>query len=169
LLLQRIGHHRISIEAFNYSPYALGTLVSRDVYNHWNMVRDPTMREYLMSVSAKPEPRAALEPVASDWRALVEDPEQSWVRSLPAEMTDPDSGAIFGYEELQLAELRKAYDAIQHEVNVRDGMIRDLHERLVREVQLRDEIIDRLHREQDWMRSGWRRFVIRRPAPQSQS
>jgi len=168
-LLRRIGHHRISIEAFNYSPYALGTLVSRDVYNHWNMVRDPAMREYLMSVSAKPEPRAAVEPVASDWRALVEDPEQSWVRSLPAEMTDPDSGAIFGYEELQLAELRKAYDAIQHEVNVRDEMIRDLHERLVREVQLRDEIIDRLHREQDWMRSGWRRFVIRRPAPQSQS
>src|SRR5437762_2498309 len=81
----------------------------------------------------------------------------------------PFEGHHREYTIPELAELRKAYDAIQHEVNVRDGMIRDLHERLVREVQLRDEIIDRLHREQDWMRSGWRRFVIRRPAPQSQS
>jgi hypothetical protein len=46
---------------------------------------------------------------------------------------------------------------------VRDQMIRDLHDRFVHEVQRRDEIIDRLHREQDWMRRGWRRFVIRRP------
>jgi len=166
-LLRRIGHHRISVEAFNYSPYALGTLASRDVYNHWNMVRDPTMREYLMSVSAKPTAHAAPEPAESHWRALLADPEQSWLRSLPAAMADPSTDAIFGYEELQLIELRKSYDAVQHEVNVRDEMIRDLHERLVREVQLRDEIIDGLRREQDWMRSGWRRFVIRRPAPRS--
>ena len=45
-LLRRIGHVQITVEAFNYSSYALGTLFSRDVHNHWNMVRDPAMREY---------------------------------------------------------------------------------------------------------------------------
>jgi len=29
-------------------------------------------------------------------------------------------------------------------------------------VCVRDAIIDDLRREQDWMRSGWRRFVVRR-------
>jgi SAM-dependent methyltransferase len=165
-LLRRIGHHRISVEAFNYSSYALGTLSSRDVYNHWNMVRDPAMREYLMSVSAKPAAQTLPEPYDSDWRALLEDPEQSWLRSLPAAMTDQPTDVIVGHE-LELVKLQKNYDAVQHEVNVRDEMIRDLHERLVREVQRRDEIIDGLRREQDWMRSGWRRFVIRRPLQQS--
>jgi 2-polyprenyl-3-methyl-5-hydroxy-6-metoxy-1,4-benzoquinol methylase len=165
-MLRRLGHHRISIEAFNYSSYALGTLSSRDVYNHWNMVRDPTMREYLMTVSAKPAAPSAAEPDERDWRELIEDPEQSWLRSLPAAMMDQPIDAGVGHE-LQLVRLQKNYDTVQHEVNVRDEMIRDLHERFVREVQRRDEIIDGLRREQDWMRSGWRRFVIRRPAQPS--
>ena len=165
-MLRRIGHHRISIEAFNYSSYALGTLSSRDVYNHWNMVRDPAMREYLMTVSAKPAAPSAGEPDERDWRELIEDPEQSWLRSLPAAMMDQPIDVSVG-NELQLVKLQKNYDAVQHEVNVRDEMIRDLHERFVREVQRRDEIIDGLRREQEWMRSGWRRFVIRRPAQPS--
>jgi SAM-dependent methyltransferase len=163
-LLRRIGHERISVEAFNYSSYALATLSSRDVYNHWNMVRDPTMREYLMTVSVRPAD-AAPEPDGRDWRALIDDPEQSWLRSLPAAMIDQPAEVTVDHE-LQLVKLQQNYEAVQHEVNVRDEMIRDLHERLVREVQLRDEIIDRLRREQDWMRSGWRRFVIRPPAGQ---
>jgi hypothetical protein len=119
-----------------------------------------------MSVSAKPAAQTLPEPDDSDWRALLEDPEQSWLRSLPATMTDQPTDVIVGHE-LELVKLQKNYDAVQHEVNVRDEMIRDLHERLVREVQRRDEIIDGLRREQDWMRSGWRRFVIRRPVQQS--
>jgi len=166
-LLHRIGHHRISIEAFNYSSYALGTLSSRDVYNHWNMVRDPTMREYLMTVSVKPAAGMAAEPAAPDWQSLIEDPEQSWVRALPAAMHEQPAGVSVGHE-LQLVKLQKNYDDVQREVNVRDEMIRDLHQRLVREVQLRDDIIDGLRRDQDWMRSGWRRFVIRPRAQQKQ-
>jgi SAM-dependent methyltransferase len=161
-LLRRIGHHRISVEAFNYSSYALGTLSSRDVYNHWNMVRDPAMREYLMSVSVKPAAQTLPEADDSDWRALLEDPEQSWLRSLPAAMTDQPTDVIVGHE-LELVKLQKNYDAVQHEVNVRDQMLRDLQERLVHEVRRRDEIIDGLRRQQDWMRRGWRRFVIRPP------
>ena len=59
-----IGHQGISVEAFNYSSYALGTLVARDVHNHWNMVRDPTMHGYLMTVSVKPADGAAPDPDA---------------------------------------------------------------------------------------------------------
>jgi SAM-dependent methyltransferase len=168
-LLRRIGHSQISVEAFNYSSYALGTLSSRDVHNHWNMVRDPAMREYLMTVSAKPAEDAVADGDARGWRELIEDPEQAWLRALPAAITDQPSEVDVD-RELQLVKMQDEINrrdveraAVQHEVNVRDQMIRDLHDRLVHEVQRRDEIIDRLHREQDWMRRGWRRFVIRRP------
>ena len=119
------------------------------------MVRDPTMREYLMTVSVKPAAGMAAEPAAPDWQSLIEDPEQSWVRALPAAMHEQPAGVSVGHE-LQLVKLQKNYDDVQREVNVRDEMIHDLHQRLVREVQLRDDIIDGLRRDQDWMRSGWR-------------
>ena len=161
-LLRRVGHHQISVEAFNYSSYALGTLCARDVHNHWNMVRDPTMREYLMTVSAKPAADDVAARDERDWRSLIEDPEQSWLRMLPEAMA-VQPAEVDVDRELQIVKVQQNYEAVQHEVNVRDQMIRDLHDRLVHEVQLRDEIIDGLRREQDWMRSGWRRFVIRRP------
>jgi hypothetical protein len=168
-LLRRIGHVQITVEAFNYSSYALCTLFSRDVHNHWNMVRDPAMREYLMTVSAKPAEGAVAVGDTRDWRALIEDPEQAWLRALPAAMTDQPRQVDVD-RELQLVKMQDEINrrdveraAVQHEVNVRDQMIRDLHDRFVHEVQRRDEIIDRLNREQDWMRRGWRRFVIRRP------
>jgi SAM-dependent methyltransferase len=161
-MLDRIGHRKISVEAFNYSSYALGSLSARDVYNHWNMVRDPAMREYLMTVSVKPSATADAEPQVSDWRSLIEDPEQSWQRALPAAMAGQPADLPVEHE-LQLVKLQRNYDEVQHQVNVRDEMIKDLHDRLVREVQRRDEIIDALRREHDWMRSGWRRFVVRPP------
>ena len=168
-MLRRIRHRGISVEAFNYSSYALGTLASRDVHNHWNMVRDPTLREYLMTVSVKPAETAAPETDTSPWRELIDDPEQSWLRALPAVMKDqPPFDADRELElvrmqhEITVRDAERA--AVQQEVNLRDEMLRDLHDRMVREVQRRDEIIDGLHREQDWMRRGWRRFVIgRRP------
>jgi SAM-dependent methyltransferase len=166
-MLRRIRHRGISVEAFNYSSYALGTLASRDVHNHWNMVRDPTLREYLMTVSVKPAETAAPEPDAGGWRELIDDPEQSWLRALPAVMKDqPPFDAD---RELELVRLQHEITvrdaeraAVQQEVNLRDEMLRELHDRMVREVQRRDEIIDGLHREQEWMRRGWRRFVIGR-------
>jgi SAM-dependent methyltransferase len=159
-LLRRIGHRRISVEAFNYSAYALGTLSSRDVYNHWNMVRDPTMREYLMTVSEKPAANEPAERDDADWHSLIEDPEQWWQRALPAEMMDQPTSVDVAHE-LQLVKLQRNYDDVQHEVNVRDEMIRDLSNRLVSEVQLRDDIIDALRRDQEWMRTGWRRWIVR--------
>jgi hypothetical protein len=171
-MLRRIGHSQISVEAFNYSSYALGTLVSRDVHNHWNMVRDPTLREYLMTVSARPATDAVAGGDTRDWRALIEDPEQSWLRALPAAMADQPRQVDVD-RELQLVKMQNEVSkrdieraAVQHEVNRRDEMLRELHDRFVHEVQLRDEIIDGLRREQDWVRRGWRRFIIgRRPPP----
>jgi len=52
--------------------------------------------------------------------------------------------------------------AVQAEVNRRDELLRELHDRFVREVERRDRIIDELNREQAWMLSGWRRFIVGR-------
>ncbi len=166
-MLQRIGHRQIAVEAFNYSSYALGTLTSRDAVNHWNMVRDPSMREYLMTVSEKLAADAAAA-VPVDWRAVVDDPERSWQEALPAAMRDQPSFEVDRelemvkmQHEIQLRDRERA--AVQAEVNRRDELLKEAHERFVREVQLRDDIIDALHREREWMLSGWRRFVVRRP------
>jgi len=171
-MLRRIGHERISVEAFNYSSYALGALTSRDALNHWNMVRDPAMREYLMTVSEKPETGAPAAAVSDDWREVVEDPEQSWQHALPEAMRDQPSFAVDReleivrmQHEVNVRDLERA--AVQAEVNRRDGLLKEAHERLVREVQLRDEIIDALQREREWMLSGWRRFVVRPPRQRS--
>jgi SAM-dependent methyltransferase len=177
-MLRRIGHHRIAVEAFNYSSYGLGTLTGRDVLNHWNMVRDPTMREYLMTSSVKRsrEEHISAESTATadelDWSDLIVEAEQWWRTALPPAMAVQPAGVDVEHE-LHLMKLEREMDrrnkehiasqeSLQHEVNLRDGMLRELHERLVREVQIRDEIIDRLRRDQAWMLSGWRRLVFRR-------
>src|SRR5262249_21520439 len=167
-MLRRLGHERISVEAFNYSSYALGTLESRDVQNHWNMVRDPTQREYLMTASATPVAAKTAAADAWEWRSLSEDPEQSGLRALPPVMKDQPPLEVD--REIEMVRLQHEINvrdderaAVQAEVNRRDDLLRELHDRMVREVQTRDDIINDLRRDQDWMRSGWRRFIIRRP------
>jgi len=55
---------------------------------------------------------------------------------------------------------------LQAEVNRRDRIIDEKNSWWSNEVCVRDAIIDELRREQEWMRGGWRRFVIRRrPVP----
>ena len=51
---------------------------------------------------------------------------------------------------------------LQAEVNRRDRIIDEKNSWWSNEVTIRDAIIDELRREQEWMRGGWRRFVIRR-------
>jgi SAM-dependent methyltransferase len=167
-MLHRIGQRRIAVEAFNYSSYALSTLSSRDVLNHWNMVRDATMREYLMTVSAKGTPDDPPEAPPEEWRGRLEDPERSWLEALPPVMADQP--AFAADRELQLVRMQHEIDirdreraSVQQEVNRRDVLLQEAHDRLVSEVELRDHIIDALRRERDWMLSGWRRFIVRRP------
>ena len=52
---------------------------------------------------------------------------------------------------------------LQQEVNRRDRIIDEKNSRWSNEVCRRDATIDELRREQEWMRSGWRRFVVRPP------
>jgi hypothetical protein len=55
---------------------------------------------------------------------------------------------------------------LQGEVNRRDELLAEKEAWWSNEVCIRDAIIDDLRREHEWMRSGWRRFVVRRrPAP----
>jgi glycosyltransferase involved in cell wall biosynthesis len=53
-------------------------------------------------------------------------------------------------------------DHLQAEVNRRDRIIDEKNSWWSNEVSIRDAIIDELRREQEWMKSGWRRFIIRR-------
>jgi len=56
---------------------------------------------------------------------------------------------------------------LQGEVNRRDRIIDEKNSWWSNEVCRRDAVIDELRREQEWMRGGWRRFVVRPPkAPQ---
>jgi glycosyltransferase involved in cell wall biosynthesis len=54
---------------------------------------------------------------------------------------------------------------LQGEINRRDAIIAEKNSWWSNEVCVRDATIDELRRERDWMRSGWRRFIVRRPAP----
>jgi hypothetical protein len=52
---------------------------------------------------------------------------------------------------------------LQAEVNRRDRILVEKEAWWSNEVTIRDAIIDGLRREQEWMRRGWRRWVIGRP------
>jgi glycosyltransferase involved in cell wall biosynthesis len=54
-------------------------------------------------------------------------------------------------------------DHLQAEVNRRDRLLAEKESWWSNEVTIRDRIIDGLRREQEWMRRGWRRWVIGRP------
>jgi hypothetical protein len=52
---------------------------------------------------------------------------------------------------------------LQAEVNRRDRLLVEKEAWWSNEVGIRDGIIDDLRRDQEWMRRGWRRFVVGRP------
>ena len=52
---------------------------------------------------------------------------------------------------------------LQSEVNRRDQLLAEKGAWWSHEVTIRDAIIDELRREQEWMRRGWRRLIVRRP------
>jgi glycosyltransferase involved in cell wall biosynthesis len=60
-------------------------------------------------------------------------------------------------------------DYLQNEINRRDQIIAEKSAWWSNEVVKRDATIDDVRRENEWMRSGWRRFIIRRPPPPAKS
>jgi len=158
-MLAQVGHRDLRIEAFNYSAYAQPTLLGRDVTNHWAMVQDPTMREYLLTVSTKPADRGPLPPRVEDvaWQATVVDPERYWQQALPADLPAPTVSAEgeqmltvlqreIDLRDALLADAQAALRAqadrqlsAEAEVARRDQLIRDAELSSQREIQLRDE------------------------------
>jgi SAM-dependent methyltransferase len=158
-MLHQIGHTSISVEMFNYSSYGLGSLVGRDIYHHWVMVRDPTMRELVMTVSTKPVPLESAAARAEWGDVRFEDPETFWRRAMPSSFLETADPLGLTREAL-LANLQKEIDYRDHaladmdahfqdEVNRRDGLLRDLEARMQAEIQLRDGLLSNLRRKLD--------------------
>lgn len=164
-MLAQLGHENLRIEAFNYSAYEQSTLLGRDVTNHWAMVQDPTMREYLLTVSTKPAspteaPPARVDEAAST--AALVDPERYWQRALPADLPPPkvstegeqmliaqqreidQRDALLADTQATLLKEVALQQSIQAEVTKRDDMLRQLEARLQGDIQLRDRLLDDL-------------------------
>lgn len=164
-MLEQMGHDAVRVEAFNYSAYEQATLRGRDVTNHWAMVQDPTLREYLLSVSTKPATPPARPPGRVDdvaWATKLVDPERYWQQALPPDLPPPavstegEQMLIAQQREIdrrdamlsetQAALLKEAVltQSIQAEVTHRDDMLRQLEAHLQGEIQLRDGLLDDL-------------------------
>ena len=160
-MLNQIGHEAIQLEAYNYSVYEQETLRGRDVTNHWAMVKDPTLREYLLAVSTKPAVRAAalarVDQIA--WKPALVDPERYWLAALPPDLAAPvvslegERMLTVLQQEIDqrdrlLTEAQAALQAeaerqrgLEAEVARRDGLLRDGEATLQREVSRRDALL----------------------------
>jgi 2-polyprenyl-3-methyl-5-hydroxy-6-metoxy-1,4-benzoquinol methylase len=81
-MLKAVGHVNVSVEMFNYSAYALGSLEGEDALNHWLMVLDPSMREIIMTTS-QPGFGDAGGRADEDWRELLVERESHWRSRVP--------------------------------------------------------------------------------------
>jgi len=155
-MLEQLGHTDLRVEAFNYSMYEQATLRGRDVINHWAMVKDPTMREYLMTVSTKPATRPAAPPEPADWQNVLVDPETYWQRALPpgtgAPAVSPEGEQMLillqGEIDRRDALLRAANQAheatersLQAEIARRDNLLQQADAHLQAEVSRRDALL----------------------------
>lgn len=162
-MLRQLRHADIRVEAFNYSAYEQATLLGRDVVNHWAMVQDPTMREYLLSVSTKPAAMSTVPCPARvddvDWAATLVDPERHWQRALPEHLPAPTVSvageqmlirlqAEIDRRDVLLAESHAALQeqavrqrSVEAEVNRRDALMAELEQRLQSEIGRRDQLL----------------------------
>jgi len=170
-MVEQIGHTDVRCETYNYSVYEQQKLVGRDEANHWAAVRDPLMRELLLTVSTKSGRPAAAGRESGDWRRGFVDKETVWQRRLPS---GAGTTTVSPESEQMLVELQQEIekrDALIRDVNTRavedvskrDGMLAALEAGSQAEIQRRDAIIDRLRRE--W--PLWRKLWARLGGPQS--
>ena len=184
-MLEQLGHTDLRVEAFNYSIYEQATLRGRDVINHWAMVKDPAMREYLMTVSTKPASRPAAPPEPADWQSVLADPETYWQRALPSETVAPAvspegeqmlillQGEIDRRDALGRAAnqahkeeiarrdslLREMETRSQEQIARRDTLLNEAEERSQVEIQRRDALIDQLRQQLPMWRKLWARLT----------
>lgn len=131
-MVQEIGHQAMSAELFNYSNYGQGRLSGRDVSNHWRMVANPDMRELILVASRK---RADGAPAGfvDDWRTVLEETEQFWLRQLPP-ATEVEHGDRIVANELLTVNLQQGID-------LRDRMLAEQQAEWASAVALRDHKI----------------------------
>jgi len=82
----------------------------------------------------------------------------------------PDLAAWLGRGRKDLWDAHTATEVaayLQSEINRRDRIIAEKNDWWSNEVVKRDATIDDIRRENEWMRSGWRRFVVRSPKASS--
>jgi 2-polyprenyl-3-methyl-5-hydroxy-6-metoxy-1,4-benzoquinol methylase len=145
-MLRQLGHSDISIEMFNYSEYGLPSLAERDLLNHWETMRDPGLREIIMTVSRKGEPRS-IASSHSDWRTALFEAEPHLLAAIPEGLGNSPDDAFMKREaftsalERRIHELEASVRQVQTQVNQRDEMLREQEKRYQAEIQRRDLLI----------------------------
>jgi len=178
-MLRQLGHGDLRTEAFNYSAYAQPTLLGRDVANHWAMVQQPAMREYLLTISTKPAQRGAAPASVEDldWAASLVNPEHYWQRAIPPGLApatvSPQGELMITFLQAEIDRrdtmLGESHTALQGqverqlstegEVARRDALLREAEQVRQREVAVRDELIERLRRQLPLWRKLWSRVT----------
>ena len=137
-MLHEVGHRVLSIELYNYSCYEQPELSGRDVTNFWRMVADPTLREYITTLSRRGAQTTPAGP-APDWRTLLVESEPHWQRLRPADPAPPQTTDITTLEPLLVQ--------LQQEVVNRDQLLATLQAERTEAVESRDRMLAEQHAE----------------------
>lgn len=120
-MLHEVGHQVQSIDLYNYSCYEQPELRGRDVANFWKTRAEPTLREYITTLSRRGERTTAIGP-PPDWRTLFVESEPHWQTIRPK---DPPPFAAD-----DLVELEPLLIDLQDGIATRDRLLADLQRRL---------------------------------------
>ena len=123
-MLHEVGHQVQSIELYNYSIYEQSALRDRDVTNFWKAVADPTLREYITTLSRRGELTTPVG-VPADWRSLIVETEPHWQKRRPASSPPHRGGDIVESEPL-LARLQAGIASRDQQIASRDQLLSDL-------------------------------------------
>jgi 2-polyprenyl-3-methyl-5-hydroxy-6-metoxy-1,4-benzoquinol methylase len=135
-MLKAVGHVNVSVEMFNYSAYALGSLEGEDALNHWLMVLDPSMREIIMTTS-RPGVCGAPGRDPEDWRELLVERESHWQSQIP------DDVAAYRHDVDAQAEIAAArrHAHLVDEIERRDREIAALNSEIGALLRDRDRLL----------------------------
>lgn len=136
-MLHEVGHEVLSVELYSYSCYEQAELRGRDVTNFWKMVADPTLREYITTLSRRgnqPRPSGS----APDWRSLLVETEPFWRAAHGAAEFRADQ--LIESEPL-LQELTAAVELRDREIERRDSILAEQQVERNDAVTIRDHTI----------------------------
>lgn len=135
-MLHEVGHQLIAVELYNYSVYGQPALQGRDVTNFWKTQADPTLREYITTLSRYSVGSALGD--APDWRTALMETECVWQAGRPTDI---------GPHDADLVDVEPLLAQLQREVAVRDQLLRDLQAERNSAVEARDRQLSALRAE----------------------